>query len=157
MIYAASYTAELKTFFYSQRIRPHKNKQHFSCLWVNKYSSMAKERRKQAPARLGHHIVTNKHPFSVITRSGATWRSSDVSDHLGGLPRLFGARNDARFGDRKKENAPQLSLWGLCSHYLSSRAVTRQVLSAQMSLTSVFGMGTGGPSSQSIRTYVDGF
>ena len=44
-------------------------------------------------------------------------------------------------------------LWRLmCSHYLSSRAVARQVLSAQMSLTSVFGMGTGGPSSQSIRT-----
>ena len=35
---------------------------------------------------------------------------------------------------------------GLCSRYLSSRAVTRQVLSAYMSLTSVFGMGTGGPS-----------
>jgi len=34
----------------------------------------------------------------------------------------------------------------LCSRYLSSRAVTRQVLSAYMSLTSVFGMGTGGPS-----------
>ena len=44
-----------------------------------------------------------------------------------------------------------------CWHYLSSRAVARQVLSAQMSLTSVFGMGTGGPSSQSIPTHVDGF
>ena len=40
----------------------------------------------------------------------------------------------------------------LCWHYLSSRAVTRQVLSAYMSLTSVFGMGTGGPSWQSIPT-----
>ena len=40
----------------------------------------------------------------------------------------------------------------LCWHYLSSRAVARQVLSARMSLTSVFGMGTGGPSSQSIPT-----
>ena len=39
-----------------------------------------------------------------------------------------------------------------CWHYLSSRAVTRQVLSAYMSLTSVFGMGTGGPSWQSIPT-----
>ena len=34
----------------------------------------------------------------------------------------------------------------LCSRYLSSRAVTRQVLWAYRSLTSVFGMGTGGPS-----------
>ena len=46
---------------------------------------------------------------------------------------------------------------GLCWRYLSSRAVTSQVLSAQMSLTSVFGMGTGGPSSQSTPTHVDGF
>ena len=30
--------------------------------------------------------------------------------------------------------------------YLSSRAVASQVLSARQSLTSVFGMGTGGPS-----------
>ena len=29
--------------------------------------------------------------------------------------------------------------------YLFSRSVTRQVFSAEMSLTSVFGMGTGGP------------
>ena len=45
----------------------------------------------------------------------------------------------------------------LCWHYLSSRQVTLQVLSPQMSLTSVFGMGTGGPSSQSIPTRMDGF
>ena len=46
---------------------------------------------------------------------------------------------------------------GLCWHYLFSRQVTLQVSSAQMSLTSVFGMGTGGPSSQSIPTRMDGF
>ena len=40
----------------------------------------------------------------------------------------------------------------LCWHYLSSRQVTLQVLSTRMSLTSVFGMGTGGPSPQSIPT-----
>ena len=40
----------------------------------------------------------------------------------------------------------------LCWHYLSSRAVARQVLSARVSLTSVFGMGTGGPSYQSAPT-----
>ena len=54
----------------------------------------------------------------------------------------------------KKDPSFRLSL--LCWHYLSSRAVARQVLSAQMSLTSVFGMGTGGPSSQSIPTRMDG-
>ena len=35
----------------------------------------------------------------------------------------------------------------MCRHYLSSRAVASQVLWAEMSLTTVFGMGTGGPSS----------
>ena len=34
----------------------------------------------------------------------------------------------------------------LCWRYLSFRAVSSQVLSAEASLTSVFGMGTGGPS-----------
>ena len=37
--------------------------------------------------------------------------------------------------------------------YLSSQAVTHQVFSTQASLTSVFGMGTGGPSPPSAPTY----
>ena len=41
----------------------------------------------------------------------------------------------------------------LCRRYLFSRPVSRQVSSAQVSLTSVFGMGTGGPSPQSTPTY----
>ena len=54
---------------------------------------------------------------------------------------LAGSKNPQPFG------------WGfLCSRYLFSQAVTRQVSSTHMSLTSVFGMGTGGPSSQSTRT-----
>ena len=36
---------------------------------------------------------------------------------------------------------------------LSSRAVARRVLSAQQSLTSVFGMGTGGPFALKTPTY----
>ena len=36
---------------------------------------------------------------------------------------------------------------------LSYRAVSSQVLSAQMSLTTVFGMGTGGPSSLMTLTF----
>ena len=41
---------------------------------------------------------------------------------------------------------------------LSSRAVSRKVLSAQTSLTTVFGMGTGGPSLQKTPTiYVKRF
>ena len=45
----------------------------------------------------------------------------------------------------------------LCSRYLFSRPVTRQLSSAYMCLTSVFGMGTGGPTWQSTRTLLDGF
>ena len=39
-----------------------------------------------------------------------------------------------------------------CRHSLFSRPVARQVFSTIMSLTSVFGMGTGGPSCQSTPT-----
>ena len=53
---------------------------------------------------------------------------------------------------KRKKKEPGFLLTLLCSRYLSSRAVTRQVLSAHMSLTSVFGMGTGGPSWQSKPT-----
>ena len=41
--------------------------------------------------------------------------------------------------------------------FLFFRAVTSQVSSALLSLTSVFGMGTGGPSASSIPTFVCGF
>ena len=40
----------------------------------------------------------------------------------------------------------------LCWHYLFSHAVARILSSTELSLTSVFGMGTGGPSDQSIPT-----
>ena len=42
--------------------------------------------------------------------------------------------------------APALLSQDLCWRYLSSRAVASQVLWAETSLTTVFGMGTGGPS-----------
>ena len=47
----------------------------------------------------------------------------------------------------QKTNGKHLLAVCLCRRYLSSRAVSSQVLSAQMSLTTVFEMGTGGPSS----------
>ena len=59
-------------------------------------------------------------------------------------------------GHLQAKKNPQPKLWVLCWRYLSSRAVARQVLSAQTSLTSVFGMGTGGPSLQSTPTHMDG-
>ena len=48
-------------------------------------------------------------------------------------------------GLSQAEKSPDISVEALCSRYLSSREVTLQVLSAYMCLTSVFGMGTGGP------------
>ena len=50
----------------------------------------------------------------------------------------------------RKRTKPKLG--SLCWHYLFSRPVTRQLSSAYVCLTSVFGMGTGGPTRQSTRT-----
>ena len=52
----------------------------------------------------------------------------------------------------KKEAAAFLQLLICVGAVLSSRAVASQVLSPLMSLTSVFGMGTGGPSSLLVPT-----
>ena len=52
----------------------------------------------------------------------------------------------------RRKKSSDLSIGASCWRYLSSRAVTRKVLSAQMSLTSVFGMETGVPSPQSTPT-----
>ena len=49
----------------------------------------------------------------------------------------------------RRRQAPPKKCW----RYLFFRPVSRQVSSAQVSLTSVFGMGTGGPSLQSTPTY----
>ena len=45
-----------------------------------------------------------------------------------------------------KRTPSEWMVFFLCWRYLSSRAVSSQVLWAEASLTSVFGMGTGGPS-----------
>ena len=50
-----------------------------------------------------------------------------------------------------KRDSPK-TVSSLCWRYLFSRFVSKQVSSAQVSLTSVFGMGTGGPSLQSTPT-----
>ena len=46
-----------------------------------------------------------------------------------------------------KKQPPDWATASCVGEHLSSRAVTSQVFSARTSLTSVFGMGTGGPSS----------
>ena len=63
----------------------------------------------------------------------------------------FAVRNSPVDCCRQKKN-PLFRAGSKCWRYLFSQPVTRQLSSAQMSLTSVFGMGTGGPSSQSTPT-----
>ena len=73
--------------------------------------------------------VRSKYRFAVRNMPAACYRQSDT-----------------------KVQKSSTFLWSLCWRYLFSRPVTRQVSSAQVSLTSVFGMGTGGPSPQSTPT-----
>ena len=73
-----------------------------------------------------------------------------------GRPRYCHAVRNSPVDCCRHKKHPDISVGVLCSRYLSSQAVARQVLSAQMSLTSVFGMGTGGPSPQSTPTGLEG-
>ena len=80
-------------------------------------------------------------------------RISRILAHLQVVSRVMRRRQKMRHSCQSIQKAPpkRMELFK-CWHYLSSRAVARQVLSAQMSLTSVFGMGTGVPSPQSTPT-----
>ena len=80
-------------------------------------------------------------------------RISRILAHLQLVSRVMRRCQKMRHSCQSTQKAPpkRMELFK-CWHYLSSRAVARQVLSARVSLTSVFGMGTGGPSQQSIPT-----
>ena len=56
--------------------------------------------------------------------------------------------------EKIKKEPDQLDLVLYVGTDLSSQSVARQVFSALMSLTSVFGMGTGGPSSLKAPTII---
>ena len=62
---------------------------------------------------------------------------------------FFFGRSEAQDGRRKEDKKKEVTLERMTSdvgHDLSFRPVARRVLSAPQSLTTVFGMGTGGPS-----------
>ena len=69
-------------------------------------------------------------------------------------PKMFSAGPDWMMGDRQlpptdknKQKEPshnEMTLYIITGNFLSSQAVSSQVLSAYMCLTTVFGMGTGG-------------
>ena len=65
---------------------------------------------------------------------------------IGGKAGWIGAFSIVDFYIIEKAKATVEKTVALCWRYLSSRAVASQVLSAETSLTTVFGMGTGGPS-----------
>ena len=75
------------------------------------------------------------HELNFCVRDGNRWTLMPINTNY-----ELGKDKDLR--DRRS----------LCWHYLFSRPVTRQVSSTNTSLTSVFGMGTGGPSYQSAPT-----
>ena len=92
-----------------------------------------------------------RHDLTAIRREcrlGHTVRDAvfdGPSNSLGIAATLFAFIPAAAAMDIKRRATP-LSDSSSCWRYLSFRAVSSQVLSAEASLTSVFGMGTGGPS-----------
>ena len=77
------------------------------------------------------------HELNFCVRDGNRWTLMPINTN-------YELRKDKDLRDRRS----------LCWHYLFSRPVTRQVSSTNTSLTSVFGMGTGGPSCQSTPTHL---
>ena len=100
-------------------------------------------RRRNSPVDCFRRIVSVMGIRKPHNRSCEVLCSRYLSSRVGQRIVLPSASVRRTLAGRKK---PPPFCGGLCSRYLSSRAVTRQVLSAYMSLTSVFGMGTGGPS-----------
>ena len=94
--------------------------------------------------------VPFREPMEYIMRSRPAFKACSAP-HPSRLRRATFPQGKA-FVQRKPPRESEAV--SLCWHYLSFRQVTLQVLSARTSLTSVFGMGTGGPSSQSIPTHV---
>ena len=118
--------------------------------------------RRFAPRndKLGGHCLFNFGPhFPPVQRRIRL--SPPLQDAAGGLRILhssvfrihsFPCPAPTANSPARRKKSSDLSIGASCWRYLSSRAVTRKVLSAQMSLTSVFGMGTGVPSPQSTPT-----
>ena len=129
-------------------------------------------RRHRGPRRApqqGQMCLTSV--FGMVTSpnaAGGGYSEGAVRAGVGGQRRRSrqGGRRGTPTGNRwtgppvyspeRKRNLTTKVVRLLCSRYLFSPAVARQVSSAQMCLTSVFGMGTGGPTSQSIPTHMDG-
>ena len=142
---------------------------HYLAFWAGQVLSrrgncpVDSSRRKKEPGLLLTLLCSRYLSSRRSDGSAACGRSSDLSEwqrsaenklasssvvfaeHRNIARQVLSRRGAVRWKvpGAKKESGSLLTL--LCSRYLSSRAVARQVLSAYMCLTSVFEMGTGGP------------
>ena len=127
------------------------------------HSAAAEEGEEVPPLQIihlrrGHFLfysktgVAHRRPPSAGSTRPKTWSNplcrSSLPENRGLPDSLYRSSLPERRGilaaKARKKGQPCGCPW--CWHYLSSRSVSRQVFSAEASLTSVFGMGTGGPS-----------
>ena len=95
----------------------------------------------------------NERPANCLWRSHRSHRShrGQIAGVLLQVKRVI--TSDPRLARRRRKKTTCLHRWFFCvGENLFFRAVSSQVSSAPASLTSVFGMGTGGPSRQSTPT-----
>ena len=94
----------------------------------------------------------------IVSNHRCLLGSSQMDSIFLPMAQVFPSPFDHLLPSGKKQAEPlgitpkRLNLFLMCRHYLFSQAVASQVSSAQVSLTAVFGMGTGGPSLQSAPT-----
>ena len=159
--------AALRTFPYrSQRLQLHSQaKSHVPCinpLSAPRRSSGGQQRNctqvlKNA-ARCHENALETSHIETIILPHARSGTRVPISRRSGRHKLPFAPQKEYRMSlfagtnIRTAKNQRTMYAGPLCWHYLFSRPVTRQVSSAELSLTSVFGMGTGGPSPQSTPT-----
>ena len=91
--------------------------------------------------------MINSHVLYRLSYRGIfCWKLQHLPDicFLCALPRFTRHFTLSACQSRHRRKPARFSLKGKASTFLSSRSVSRQVFSALLSLTSVFGMGTGG-------------
>ena len=93
-----------------------------------------------------NYFLTTTHTFPLKQCVPVAASSFIVSPSLYKFPHQFSLLSISLFSPKRKEKPVVLHdrLFMESGDELSSRAVTSQVLSTRRSLTSVFGMGTGG-------------
>ena len=121
-------------------------------LFTVPYSLFPKNKKPAGGRLLATRYAMRRYEKAHSFRVGLCWRylffrlEASIVLPLSNMPVAC-----CRQSDTGVQKSPLFRV-GLCWRYLFSRPVARQVSSPQVSLTSVFGMGTGGPSPQSTPT-----